>query len=48
MLKIVEYGLLAVSLLIVLALILASPRATAPIPAAEPDTQPKLPPAVNS
>jgi hypothetical protein len=47
MLKIVEFGLLAVSLLIVLALILASPRNPEPgsnKAAADPEIQPKLHP----
>jgi hypothetical protein len=49
MLKVVEYGLLAVSLITVLVLIMAGPRATEPAPAetTEPEVQPKLPRAVN-
>lgn len=49
MLKIVEFGLLAVSLLTVLALVIASPRTVKPA-ASEADRReapPKLPPAVN-
>lgn len=46
MLKIVEYGLLAVSLLTVLALIVASPRGSKPVAGevADPEVQPKLHP----
>lgn len=46
MLKIVEFGLLAVSLLTVLALVVAAPRATGPAPgeAVDPEAQPKLHP----
>jgi hypothetical protein len=46
MLKIVEFGLLAVSLLIVLALIVASPAGPEPAPgdAADPELPPKLQP----
>lgn len=46
MLKIVEFGLLAVSLLTVLALIVAAPRAAKSVPAdtAEPEIQPKAQP----
>jgi hypothetical protein len=49
MLKIVEYGLFAVSLLIVLALILVAPGSASPIPAeaADPEVHPKLPPVAN-
>jgi hypothetical protein len=46
MLKIVEFGLLAVSLLIVLALIVASPRGPEPAPseAVDPELPTKLQP----
>jgi hypothetical protein len=46
MLKIVEFGLLAVSLLIVLALIVASPHGPEPAPgeAADPELPTKLQP----
>jgi hypothetical protein len=48
MLKIIEYGLLAVSLLTVLGLILATPRVADPIPGKAPDElDAKLPPAGN-
>ena len=49
MLKIMEYGLLAVSLITVLVLIVAAPRTSGPAPAENPDPeiQPQLPRAVN-
>jgi hypothetical protein len=49
MLRFIEFGLLAVSLLTVLALIIASPREAEVLPGevVEPELQPKLPPAVN-
>jgi hypothetical protein len=49
MLKIVEYGLMAVSLLIVLALVVVSPRRprSASTEAGDSELQPKLPPVVN-
>jgi hypothetical protein len=49
MLKIMEYGLLAVSLITVLVLIVAAPRTSAPVPAesSDPEARPQLPRAVN-
>ena len=49
MLRIVEYGLLAVSLITVLVLIVAAPRGEQPVPAetSDPEIQPKLPNVVN-
>ncbi|MBB6146957.1 hypothetical protein HNQ77_004938 [Silvibacterium bohemicum] len=46
MLRLVEYGLLAVSLLIVLVLIVAAPSSERPFPAENSDgeLEPKLPP----
>jgi hypothetical protein len=40
MLRIIEYGLLAVSLLTVLGLIVATPRDADPVKAAEPELSP--------
>jgi hypothetical protein len=45
MLKIIEFGLLAVSLLTVLGLIVATPRAADPGDAADAELDAKLPPA---
>jgi hypothetical protein len=49
MLRLVEYGLLAVSLLIVLVLIVAAPSSERPLPSENSDgpLQPKLPPVPN-
>jgi hypothetical protein len=43
MLKIVEYGLLAVSLITVLVLVIAAPRDISSLPPETADPEPKLP-----
>jgi hypothetical protein len=43
MLKIVEYGLLAVSLITVLVLVVAAPRGNGSVPPEAADPEPKLP-----